>query len=147
MGTNDPLERLLLRLPSEPPTDGISDRVLQYIQTQRRRRMGVQLGASLVLAAGGLWLSSPLVTTLAVSTNLSGSALTVLTEWMRVALAGLEAYVNYAWIGVSGMQSNLAAPINTTVGLGLGVLAVSILLILGQLMPQITGSRSKGVKV
>jgi len=108
--------------------------------------MGIHLGASLVLAAGGVWLSSPLVSTLAVSTNLSGSALTVLTEWMRVALAGLEAYVNYAWSGVTGMQSNIAAPISTSVGLGLAVLSVSVLLILGQLMPQITGSLSKGAK-
>jgi len=108
--------------------------------------MGIQLGASLVLAAGGMWLSSPLVSTLAVSTNLSGSALTVLTEWLRVALAGLEAYVNYAWNGVTGMQSNIAAPISTSVGLGLAVLSVSVLLILGQLIPQNTGSVSKGAK-
>lgn len=146
MGKNDPLDRLLLRLPSESPTGGITDRVLRYIQAQRRRRMGIHLGASLVLAAGGLWLSSPLVSTLAVSTNLSGSALTVLTEWVRVALAGLEAYVNYAWNGVTGMQSNIAAPISTSVGLGLAVLSVSVLLILGQLMPQNTGSVSKGAK-
>lgn len=146
MGKNDPLDRLLLRLPSEPPTGGVADRVLGYIQAQRRRRMGIQLGASLVLAAGGLWLSSPLVSTLAVSTNLSGSALTVLMEWMRVALAGLESYVNYAWNGVTGMQSNIAAPISTSVGLGLAVLSVSVLLILGQLIPQNTGSVSKGAK-
>lgn len=146
MGKNDPMDRLLLRLPSERPTGSISDRVLGYIQAQRRRRMGIHLGASLVLAAGGLWLSSPLVSTLAVSTNLSGSALTVLTEWVRVALAGLEAYVNYAWNGVTGMQSNIAAPISTSVGLGLAVLSVSVLLILGQLMPQNTGSVSKGAK-
>ena len=146
MGKNDPMDRLLLRLPSEPPKGGIPDRVLRYIQAQRRRRMGIHLGASLVLAAGGLWLSSPLVSTLAVSTNLSGSALTILTEWVRVALAGLEAYVNYAWNGVTGMQSNIAAPISTSVGLGLAVLSVSVLLILGQLMPQNTGSVSKGAK-
>ena len=146
MGKSDPLDRLLLRLPSEPPTGGLADRVLCYVQAQRRRRMGIRLGASLVLAAGGLWLSSPLVSTLAVSTNLSGSALTVLTEWIRIALAGLDSYVNYAWNGITGIQSNIAAPISTSVGLGLAVLSVSVLLILGQLMPQNIGSVSKGAK-
>jgi hypothetical protein len=146
MGKNDPLDRLLLRLPSEPPPGGLAGRALRYVQAKRRRRMAIHLSASLVLAAGGLWLSMPLVSTLAGSTNLSGSALTVLTEWMQVALAGLEAYVNYAWNGFTGMQSNLAAPISASAGLGLVAISVSVLLILGQLLPQNTGSTSKGAR-
>jgi hypothetical protein len=146
MGKNDPLDRLLLRLPSERLPGDITDRVLRYIQVQHRRRTGMRVVVSLVLAAGGLWLSSPLVSRLAISTNLSGSALTVLTDWMRVALAGLEAYLNYTWNGITGMQSKLAAPISASAWLGLAVLAVSVLLILGQLMPQNTGPVNKGAR-
>jgi hypothetical protein len=146
MGKNDPFERLLSKLPSDPPTDDLESRVLRFVRARQRRRTSVQLGAGLVLVLGGLWLSSPLVLNLATSTDFSGSALTVLMDWIRVALEGLQSYINYAWHGLTGLQGNLAGPINAPAWLGLAVISISVLLLLGQLIPQYPGSMDKGLK-
>jgi hypothetical protein len=146
MGKADKLDRALSRLPSEAPSEDLTDRVYRYVQIKRRRKAFLGLVLHLVLVVSGLWLVSPLFAALPVSASFSDSALSVLVEWVRVAFAGIESYVNYAWNGFTGLQSNIVAPISASVGLGVAVLTLSVLLALGQLLPRSANLISKGAK-
>jgi hypothetical protein len=145
MGKVDKMDRALSRLPSEAPPEDLPGRVYRYVRTKRRRKAFLGLVLHLVLVVSGLWLVSPLFAALPASASLSDSALSVLVEWVRVAFAGIESYVNYVWNGFTGLQSNIVAPISASVGLGVAVLTLSVLLALGQLLPRST-SLSKGAK-
>lgn len=146
MGKLDTLDRALSRLPSESPSENLSDRVYRYVRIKRRRKTLFSLVLHLVLVVSGLWLVSPLFAALPFSASVSDSALSLLVEWVRVGLAGIESYVNYVWNGFTGMQSNIVAPISASVGLGVVVLTLSVLLALGQMLPHSANLISKGEK-
>ncbi|MFH1523809.1 MAG: hypothetical protein ABIF04_02495 [Chloroflexota bacterium] len=140
----DKLGRALSNLPSEAPSDNLPDRVFQYVRIKRRRKTFLSLVLHFVLVVSGLWLVSPLFTAHLVSASVTDSALSLLLEWVWVGLAGIETYVNYAWNGFTGMQSNIVAPISVSVGLGVAVLTLSVLLALGQMLSRSANLISKG---
>ena len=147
MGKTDDLDRKLFRLPSDAPPADLAGRVFRYVQVKRRRRLIMRAGINIVLAGGGLWLVSPLFAAFPTSASLSEPALFVLQEWVRVAFAGINSYVNYAWNGFIGLQSNIVEPISASVWLGVAVLSLSVLLSLGQLLPHYASPLNKGVNV
>ena len=147
MGKTDDLDRKLFRLPSEPPAVDLAGRVFRHVQVKRRRKLFLRLGLNFVLAGSGLYLVSPVFAALPTSANLSDSALSVLVEWVRVAFAGIDAYVNYIWNGFTGLQSNIVGPISASVWLGVAVLTLSVLLALGQLLPHSAIPLNKGASV
>lgn len=139
------LERLLYHLPSDPPPQDLAGRVLRNVQARRRRRMGIQLGFGLILAAGGTWLSAPLVPAFTPSGGFPASALAILLEWLQATLAGAEPHFTYTWNGLAGLQSGIAAPVDVSAALGLAALTLSILLILGQVLPRAGEQTREGV--
>jgi len=142
-----PLDRALSRLPSRMPSEDLPGRVCRYVRIRRRRRLFLNLGLHFVLIATGLWLISPLFVTLFASVDLSGSGLSMLLEWSEVALTGIESYVSYVWNGLTGLQSNIASPVTDTVGLGVAILTLGVLLALGQLLRRNASLMDEGVKV
>jgi hypothetical protein len=144
MGKTDDLDRKLFRLPSEAPAADLAGRAFRYVQVKRRHRLFLRLALNFVLAGSGLWLVSPLFAALPISANLSDPALSVLLEWVRVAFAGIDAYVNYVWNGFTGLQSNIVGPISASVWLGVAVLTLSVLLALGPLLPHSVSTLNKG---
>ncbi|HTX91681.1 MAG TPA: hypothetical protein VMC09_10760 [Anaerolineales bacterium] len=144
MGKPDHLDRLLTGLPSPEPQGDLPGRVKHFVRVRRRRRSLVRIGASLALAGCGIWLCTPAAATLPVSTNFSGSAIHVLGDWLQAGLAGLEGSLNYLWSSLTGAQNNLTAFIGPGAWIGLTALALSVLIALGQLVPQQPGTERKG---
>jgi hypothetical protein len=146
MGKTDELDRMLIRLPSERPEDDLAKRVYRYVQIKRRRKKLAYSSASLLLAAFGLWLSSPLVTVVPYSGTLSGSGFGVLGSWLEIAFTDLGTYITYFWNSLTGAQNNINTTVNTSILLGITALAISVMIALGQLLPGQTSPMSKGAK-
>ena len=135
MDRMDRLDRLLMRLPSEPADADLAKRVFQYVRARQRRTRQVRIGLSLALAAGGVWLIL-LASVKPTSLDLSASGMTVLLDWLQAGLVGLGSLADHLWNGAVGLQSGLAAPVTVSAWIGLVALTLSVLLALGQLLPQ-----------
>lgn len=143
----DDLDRILIRLPSDAPRGDLASQISRYVRNRRRGAIRKRLALNLALAISGLWLSSPLFSTLTASLKVSGSGLAMLLEWIQALLVGLESFVNYAWNGVTGLQTGIADSISASVWLGLAALGLSCLLALEQLLPKsVDAFTSKGAE-
>lgn len=125
-----------MRLPSDAPRGDLASQISRYVRNRRRGAIRKRLALTLALAISGLWLSSPLFSTLTASLKVSGSGLAMLLEWIQASLVGLESFVNYAWNGLTGLQTGIADSISASAWLGLAALGLSCLLALDQLLPK-----------
>ena len=141
----DQVDRMLSRLPSEDVAGDLAGRVNRYVRLKRRRRLAARFGLSLVLAACGFWLSSPLVTVLPDSVHLPGSGPAMAWAWGQAALSNLRIFLVSAWNGFTGLQSGVATPLSASICLGLVILAASALLAFSPLLQLSAGSLRKGV--
>ncbi len=141
----DPLDRLLVRLPSEDVPEDLNERVLGYVRGRRRRRSAARLFLSLALAALGFYLSSPLVVEIPDTSKMPDSGLSMTWTWIEVGVSDLRLFLTSAWEGISRLQSGTAAPLSASICLGLAILAVSALLAASPLLQRNTGALRKGV--
>ncbi len=140
----DRMDRMLSRLPSEEAAGDLSARISRYVRARHVRNLYGRFGLSLVLALGGMWLISPLVSTLPASVPLPGSGAVMLSEWVQAALGDLQAFLASAWGGFTSLQSGVAAPMTLSILLGLAILALSALVAASPLLQQTTGLSHKG---
>jgi len=132
----DDLDRILVRLPSDAPRRDLVAQISRYVRSKQRNAIRRRIALTLVLAVSGLWLSSPLFSALVASLKVSGSGLAMLLDWIQASLVDLESFINYAWNGLTGLQTSIADSISASAWLGLAALGLSCLMALEQLLPK-----------
>ncbi len=134
MNKMDRMDRMLSQLPSEAPAEDLGRRVVRFVRARRRRKLLAHAAASAALAAGGLWLVSPLAVTLPGAVPLPGSGMEMTWTWSQAALTRFGDFLASVWGGVTGLQNGIAAPITASVWLGLAILGLSAFLAIGPLL-------------
>jgi hypothetical protein len=133
----DELDRLLYRLPGEPPPSDLAARICHQIRVRQRRAHGVRLGLSFLLAIFGVWLALPGLINSAEKLSLPVSGYSYLIPLVQSFLNGLWGFTLNALNGLSAFQTNLAKTMGAGTWLGMVALAGAALLALSLVKLQI----------
>ena len=129
------MDRLLDQLPSEPVPPGLALHICQTIQARQRRWLAIRLALSAGLGVIGGWLLIPAVALWLQSLALPANGLSVILDWLGIAMQDVGLFLQTGLDALLSMQSGLSPDIGYTLP-GLVALGMSALMLLDVILPR-----------